>query len=65
MRADVCASRLALGVGPETTVLDHQRWRLPRVVDWPQRLARGEVMDARGAPVEQQAACRHGVVLWC
>ncbi len=64
MRAGVCASRLALSAGPETTVLDHLRRRLPRVVDWPQRLARGEVLDARGTPVEPQAACRHGVVLW-
>ena len=64
MRDGVCASRVALAAGPGTTVLDFLRQRLPRVEDWAERLARGEVLDAAGRAVAPTEPCRHGAVLW-
>jgi tRNA pseudouridine32 synthase/23S rRNA pseudouridine746 synthase len=64
MREGVCASRVALAAGPPTTVLDFLRQRLPRVTDWDERLASGEVLDAAGRPVGPREPCRHGAVLW-
>ena len=64
MRDGVCASRVALAAGPETTIVDFLRQRLPRVSDWAERLARGEVLDATGRAVGPAEACRHGAVLW-
>ena len=64
MRDGVCASRVALAAGPGTTVLDFLRQRLPRVEDWAERLARGEVLDAAGRAVAPAEPCRHGAVLW-
>jgi tRNA pseudouridine32 synthase/23S rRNA pseudouridine746 synthase len=64
MRDGVCASRVALAAGSGTTVLDFLRQRLPRVEDWAERLARGEVLDAAGRAVAPTEPCRHGAVLW-
>jgi tRNA pseudouridine32 synthase/23S rRNA pseudouridine746 synthase len=64
MRDGVCASRVALAAGSDVRVLDFMATRLPRVTDWPQRMARGEVLDAQGQPVGVDAVCRHGAVLW-
>jgi tRNA pseudouridine32 synthase/23S rRNA pseudouridine746 synthase len=64
MRDGVCASRVAVSAGPEVRVVDFLAMRLPRVTDWPQRMARGEVLDADGRPIGQAETCRRGAVLW-
>jgi tRNA pseudouridine32 synthase/23S rRNA pseudouridine746 synthase len=58
------ASRVAVSAGPPLRVADFLARRLPRVGDWAERLARGEVLDADGRPVDPAALCRHGSVLW-
>lgn len=58
------ASRVAVSAGPPVRVADFLAQRLPRVHDWPERLARGEVLDSEGRPVDPAALCRHGSVLW-
>lgn len=64
MRDGVCASRVAVAAGSDVPVVDFLGMRLPRVTDWPQRLARGEVLDTDGRPVGPAEACRRGAVLW-
>lgn len=64
MRAGVGASRVAMAAGPWGTVLAFLRARLPRVADWPERLARGDVLDAQGRTVGARDAVLPGQVLW-
>lgn len=64
MRDGVGASRVAVTAGPETRVVDFLATRLPRVTDWPARLARAGVRDAQGRAVDPQARCRRGELLW-
>ena len=64
MREGVSASRVAVTPGPGSTVEAFLAGRLPRVTDWPERLARGEVLDEAGQPVAPGSACRAGAVLW-
>jgi tRNA pseudouridine32 synthase/23S rRNA pseudouridine746 synthase len=64
MRDGVCASRVAVSAGPEVRIVDFLATRLPRVTDWLQRMARGEVLDADGRPVGPVEMCRRGAVLW-
>ena len=64
MRDGVSASRVALQAGPWPTVLAFLQARLPAVQEWPERLQRGNVLDAQGQPVDGHAPCVEGAVLW-
>ncbi len=64
MRDGVSASRVAVHPGPWQTVAQFLQARMPTVVDWHQRLLRGEVLDATGLAVHEQAAAEAGAVLW-
>lgn len=64
MRAGVGASRVAVTAGPWGTALAFLRARLPAVADWPERLARGDVLDAQGRAVGARDAVVPGQVLW-
>ncbi len=70
LRDGVSASRVAVSLGPAGPAGSHA-WladflaaRLPAASDWPDRLARGEVLDAQGQPVAADAPCVPGQVLW-
>ena len=64
-RDGVAASRVAVPAGPGATVLGFLQARFPAVAaTWPQRLARGEVLDARGRPLAADAPCPPGSLLW-
>lgn len=60
MRDGVTASCLALPHGHWASVVDFLAERLPKVsrTDWLARMARGEVLDAHGAPVPPEATYR-------
>jgi tRNA pseudouridine32 synthase / 23S rRNA pseudouridine746 synthase len=60
----VPASRVSVTAGSETSVLAFLQTRLPLVGDWPERLVRGEVLDAHGQAVDGQQPCIRGSVLW-
>jgi len=64
MRDGVSASRVAVSAGPWRTLAGFLAQRLPAATDWPQRLARGEVLDAAGQPLPPDAPCVPGAVLW-
>ena len=64
MRDGVSASRVAVSAGPWATVLGFLQARLPAVADWPQRLARGDVLAAAGAAVNAATPAVSGTVLW-
>jgi tRNA pseudouridine32 synthase/23S rRNA pseudouridine746 synthase len=64
LRDGVSASRVAVTPGPWATVADFLSQRLPLVVDWPARLAAGDVLDAHGRTVAAHEPCRPGAVLW-
>jgi tRNA pseudouridine32 synthase/23S rRNA pseudouridine746 synthase len=59
-RNGVSASTVAAPCGPWATVLDFLAQRIPAVTrdEWAQRLARGDVLDARGEPVPPDAPYR-------
>lgn len=63
-REGVAASRVAVVPGPWGTVLAFLQARLPAVADWPERLARGAVLDAAGAPLQARSPCRPGQLIW-
>ncbi len=63
-RDGVGASRVAVSAGPCVGLVDFLRARLPAVGDWPERLARGDVLDSLGQPLSAQARCTPGAVLW-
>jgi len=52
LREGVAASAVFCPPGPWTTTTAFLVERLPRVDDWPQRVARGDVVDDEGRPVD-------------
>jgi tRNA pseudouridine32 synthase / 23S rRNA pseudouridine746 synthase len=64
MRNGVSASRVAVSAGPWTTVLDFLQARLPAATDWPERLARGDVLHAHGEPAKAVEPAHSGLLLW-
>ena len=64
LRDGVAASRVGIGAGPFARVIDFLGARFPAVADWPQRLARGDVLDAAGQPVAADAPGVPGTLLW-
>jgi tRNA pseudouridine32 synthase/23S rRNA pseudouridine746 synthase len=64
MRDGVSASRVAVSAGPWSLLADFLASRLPAASDWPERLARGAVLDAQGRPVAADAPSVPGQVLW-
>ncbi len=58
LRDGVTASAVYCPPGPWATTADFLAERLPRVADWPERLARGEVVDEAGEPLPAGAAYR-------
>jgi tRNA pseudouridine32 synthase/23S rRNA pseudouridine746 synthase len=64
MRDGVSASRVAVSAGPWRTLAEFLALRLPAATDWPERLARGEVLDASGRPLPADAPSVPGAVLW-
>jgi tRNA pseudouridine32 synthase/23S rRNA pseudouridine746 synthase len=64
MREGVSASRVAVQPGPWQDAAGFLAWRLPLGGDWPERLARGEVLDGDGASLPPNAQLRPGQVLW-
>lgn len=63
-RDGVAASRVGVGDGRFATVLAFLDTRFPAVTDWPARLARGDVLDADGRPLEAGSPCAAGSLLW-
>lgn len=63
-RDGVSASRLALGPGPWATVAECLAARLRPGIDWPARMALGDVLDAQGRPLAADAPCVPGQVVW-
>jgi tRNA pseudouridine32 synthase/23S rRNA pseudouridine746 synthase len=64
MREGVSASRVGVGAGRFASLLDFLTGRFPGVVDWPARLARGDVMDAAGCAQAADSPCLPGMLLW-
>jgi tRNA pseudouridine32 synthase/23S rRNA pseudouridine746 synthase len=60
----VGASRVAVTPGPWHTWGEFLHARLPAAPDWPERLARGDVLDAQGQPLQAHAPCVPGTVAW-
>ncbi len=63
-RNGVSASRVAVGAGPWLLLADFLAARMPAVSDWPQRLARGDVLSANGQTLAADAPCLPGSLLW-
>jgi tRNA pseudouridine32 synthase/23S rRNA pseudouridine746 synthase len=63
-RNGVGASRVGVGDARQQTVLSFLQQRMPAVADWPQRLARGDVLDSRGQPLAANTPCHAGMVIW-
>lgn len=63
-RNGVGPSRVAVPAGPWPTLEDFLAQRLPAVADWPQRIARGDVLHADGQAVRPGEAPRAGLCLW-
>jgi tRNA pseudouridine32 synthase / 23S rRNA pseudouridine746 synthase len=64
LRDGVAASRVGVGDGRFPTLLDFLHARFPAVDDWPDRLARGDVLDADGRALAADARCVGGSLLW-
>jgi tRNA pseudouridine32 synthase / 23S rRNA pseudouridine746 synthase len=64
LRDGVGASRVGIGSDRFASVLDFLVQRFPAVLDWPARLARGDVLDADGQPLAADARCATGMLLW-
>jgi tRNA pseudouridine32 synthase/23S rRNA pseudouridine746 synthase len=64
LRDGVAASRVGVGDGRFPHVLAFLEARFPAVVDWPGRLARGDVLDTRGRPLAADARVATGDLLW-
>ncbi len=62
-RDGVSASRVGVGAAGATW-LEFLVQRFPAVTDWPERLARGDVLDADGQALAPDALCVPGSVLW-
>ncbi len=63
-RDGVSASRVAALPGPWATWGEFLPARLPAAPDWPERLARGDVLDAQGLPLRAHSPCVPGSVAW-
>jgi tRNA pseudouridine32 synthase/23S rRNA pseudouridine746 synthase len=63
-RDGVGASRVGVGDGRFPDVLAFLVARFPAVADWPDRLARGDVLDADGRALAAAAPCALGATLW-
>ena len=61
-RDGISASRVAVLPGPWTTVAQFLAARLRPGIDWPARLAQGDVLDALGRPLAPDAPCVPGSV---
>ncbi len=64
LRDGVAASRVGVGAQRFASVLAFLVARFPAVADWPERLARGDVLDAAGAPLAAASPCVPGALLW-
>jgi len=64
LRDGVAASRVGVGDGRLPNVLAFLEARFPAVTGWPARLARGDVLDARGLPLAAGARVATGDLLW-
>ena len=64
LREGVAASRVGVGDGRFPTLLAFLTARFPAVADWPERLARGDVLSADGRPLAADAPCAAGSLLW-
>ena len=64
LRDGVGASRVGVGAGHFPTLLDFLVARFPAVGDWPERLARGDVLDVSGRPLAADVACTVGTLVW-
>ncbi len=63
LREGISASRV--GVHRHfARLVDFLTERFPQVADWPARLARGEVLDDQGRPVQAGTPCAPGMLLW-
>ena len=63
-RDGVSASRLVVGPGPWTGLAEFLSTRLRSGIAWPERLARGEVLDAQGRALAADAPGIPGQTLW-
>ena len=63
-RDGVPASRVAVAAGPWRVLGEFLRHRMPAVADWPERLARGLVLDAQGQALHHESPCLPGEVVW-
>ena len=63
-RDGVGASRLTVLPGPWATVAEYFTARLRPGIDWPSRMAQGEVLDAQGQPLAVDTRCVPGQSLW-
>lgn len=63
-RDGVSASRVGVGTGHFSTVANFLVGRFPAVRDWPERLARGDVLGATGQPLTAEAPCVSGMLIW-
>ena len=64
LRDGVAASRVGVGDGRFPDVLAFLVARFPAVADWPDRLARGDVLDVTGRALTAASPCVLGDVLW-
>lgn len=64
LRDGVAASRVGVGDGRFPTLLAFLSARFPAVGDWPERLARGDVLAADGRALSADSPCLAGSLLW-
>lgn len=64
MREGVSASRVAVAAGPWATLAQFLAARLPAATDWPERMARGDVLDAEGRPLAADTPATPGLLVW-
>lgn len=64
LRDGVAASRVGVGDGRFPTLLAFLSARFPAVDDWPERLARGDVLAADGRALGADSPCVAGSLLW-
>ena len=64
LRDGVAASAVFCPPGPWLTLTAFLNERLPRVADWPERLARGDVVDEAGLPTATDYVSNRRVFYW-
>ena len=64
LRDGVSASRVAASGGPWQSLAEFLAARLRPGIDWPARIAQGEVLDHHGQPVTAHTPCTEGAVYW-